>query len=388
MARRLILCLLVSLAPSLVHGHVQTAIRSGAATARGVNLGGWLVLERWMTSYAELWKKVPESIKDHGEHAAMAAVGRATADPLVKMHRDEWITEDDIKEIASFGMNMVRVPVGWWIYEKPEETDWQHFTPGGLEYLDRLMNEWAIKYNVAVLLDIHATKGSQNGREHGAAPVFGATNFTDYAVNVDRTIETGRFLVDRYKHEPAFLGLQLLNEPEWWQEKNQGTDRTKLKQFYKDLYATTRALCGDCVVVIAPFLSEQDSSHAEWGTLFPDSSPVNNWIDWHKYLKWGFEGQNMDQITSSGVDNIEKDLKAWRGNNRVFMGEWSLGHPDSAHAQFQDDAKVALLGQRLLNALDAAKAGWTFWSWKADYGTRYGDGWNMRSLLRDKLLKL
>nr|AIG55478.1 secreted protein [Thraustotheca clavata] len=363
-------------------GHIQQAIRTGAVLSRGVNLGGWLVLERWMTKNAAIWKKVPESIKDNGEYAAMSAVGRDDADPLIKEHRDTWITEEDIQEIASWGMNTVRVPVGWWIYENPTDTAWKHFTPGGIAYLDRLINDWAVKYNIAVLIDIHAAKGSQNGREHSAAPVFGETHFTDNLDNMQTTAETAMFLARRYANSPAFLGLELLNEPET------GSDRTKLKLYYQNLHAELREICGNCVLVISPYLTEQDSNHPEWGTFLNVNSSVNNWIDWHKYLKWGFEGQTLDQITSSGVDRIENDLKAWRGNNRVFMGEWSLGHPDSARAQFQDDKKVALLAQRLVAALRYAKAGWTFWSWKADYGTRLGNGWSMQALLRSGLLKI
>ncbi|OQR97623.1 hypothetical protein ACHHYP_10221 [Achlya hypogyna] len=369
-----------------VHGHIQHAIRSGQVVARGVNLGGWLVLERWMTSNAAIWKHVPEALKDAGEFQAMSAVGRAVADPLIKAHREQWITESDIKEIASYGMNLVRVPVGWWIYEKPGETDWQHFTPGGLAYLDKLVNDWAVKYNVAVLIDMHAAKGSQNGREHGAAVVTGQAHFTDNTNNIQRTSETVEFLVNRYKSSPAFLGIELLNEPEWTANQDKGTDRAKLKLYYQTLYARVRAACGDCVIVISPFLTEQGSSHGEWGSVLPFHK--NNWIDWHKYLKWGFEGQSLAQITGTGVDNIEKDLREWRGPP-IFMGEWSLGHPDSAKADFaRSDSAIALFAARQLAALNAAKAGWAFWSWKADYGTKYGDGWSMQSLLRNKLLKL
>jgi len=32
--------------------------------------------------------------------------------------------------------------------------------PGGLAYIDRLVKDWAIRHNVAVIFSIHAAKGS------------------------------------------------------------------------------------------------------------------------------------------------------------------------------------------------------------------------------------
>jgi glucan 1,3-beta-glucosidase len=67
--------------------------------------------------------------------------------------------------------------------------DTAHFAPGGIQYLDRLVKEWARTYNVAVLVCIHAAKGSQNGRDHSAAPDIGKTYWDKYPENVAHTIE-------------------------------------------------------------------------------------------------------------------------------------------------------------------------------------------------------
>jgi glucan 1,3-beta-glucosidase len=74
-------------------------------------------------------------------------------------------------------LNTVRVPVGYWIagFDKTGGTDWQTFAPGGLKYLDNLINNWARKHNIAVLISIHGAKGSQNGFDHSAPPDSGKT---------------------------------------------------------------------------------------------------------------------------------------------------------------------------------------------------------------------
>ena len=43
---------------------------------------------------------------------------------------------------------------------------------GGLAYIDKAF-EWGLKYGIAILLDMHAAPGSQNGWEHSSPAVMG-----------------------------------------------------------------------------------------------------------------------------------------------------------------------------------------------------------------------
>ena len=49
--------------------HVHDSLRSGGVGVRGVNLGGWLVAEQWMSSDADMWKDVPEGFE--GEYQVL-----------------------------------------------------------------------------------------------------------------------------------------------------------------------------------------------------------------------------------------------------------------------------------------------------------------------------
>ncbi len=44
------------------------------------------------------------------------------------------------------------------------------YTTGGLSYIDKAF-EWGLKYGIAILLDMHAAPGSQNGNDH-SSPSF------------------------------------------------------------------------------------------------------------------------------------------------------------------------------------------------------------------------
>lgn len=128
-----------------------------------------------MTYDSPIWKGVPDEVANSGEYQTMQLLGHSVGDALFERHRSEWITEADIREIALSGLNVVRVPVGFWIagfdHSDPSgRQEWKVLAPNALKYLDTLIRDWALKYNVAVLVNIHAAKGSQNGFDHSSPP--------------------------------------------------------------------------------------------------------------------------------------------------------------------------------------------------------------------------
>lgn len=94
----------------------------------GVNLGNWLVLEKWMQPFLfeencaedEVWlnRKVPAK----------------KLRPLMKKHRDTYIEEADFAKIAAHGINAVRLPVPYFVFgdRKPYS--------GCIEYVDQAMD--------------------------------------------------------------------------------------------------------------------------------------------------------------------------------------------------------------------------------------------------------
>ena len=146
----------------------------------------------------------------------MQFLGHATGDQRFEQHRLSWIAERDIAEIAAAGLNAVRVPIGYWIvgfdnHDPSNKQEWKVLAPNGLKYLDMLIKDWCNKHNLAVFISLHAAKGSQNGMDHSAAPDPGKSYWGSYRENIDNTIDVANFLANRYKDDPAFLGIGLLN---------------------------------------------------------------------------------------------------------------------------------------------------------------------------------
>lgn len=76
------------------------------------------------------------------------------AQSTMSAHWASWITEDDFTEIASVGLNHVRIPIGYWALN-PQSGD--PYVQGQLPVLDQAIG-WARTAGLKVLLDLHGGK--------------------------------------------------------------------------------------------------------------------------------------------------------------------------------------------------------------------------------------
>lgn len=115
----------------------------------GVNLGGWFVLEPWITpSIFQPWAGTQQVVD---EYTFSATVGKQQAQSQLSAHWNSFITEDDFRQIAAVGLNHVRIPIGYWAVN-PQPGD--PYVQGQLDVLDRAVG-WANTHNLKVMLDLH-----------------------------------------------------------------------------------------------------------------------------------------------------------------------------------------------------------------------------------------
>ena len=101
---------------------------------KGVNLGNWLVLEKWMSS--ELFYNLPEDVED--EMAFYEELSQEEAENRLFMHRSYYIQERDFQHIKKLGLNLVRIPVPYFIFGDCGQG------VGCIEFLDKAF-DWAEK---------------------------------------------------------------------------------------------------------------------------------------------------------------------------------------------------------------------------------------------------
>ena len=167
----------------------------------GVNLGNWLVLEKWMK---------PALFEECGEddeiwmHRTMEP---SRLEALLRRHRETYVTERDFIAIASHGYNLVRIPVPYFVFGDVEGH------PGCIEYVDRAF-AWADRCGLQVLLDLHTVPGSQNGYDNGG--ITGVCTWRKDPEAVEYALTVLERLAKRYRNEPALYGMEVLNEPISW----------------------------------------------------------------------------------------------------------------------------------------------------------------------------
>lgn len=85
------------------------------------------------------------------EYTFTQQLGPAEAQNQLEAHWKSWITQSDFNEIASVGLNHVRIPIGYWALN-PLPGD--PYVQGQLPVLDNAI-KWARNSSLKVLLDLH-----------------------------------------------------------------------------------------------------------------------------------------------------------------------------------------------------------------------------------------
>jgi glucan 1,3-beta-glucosidase len=110
------------------------------------------VLEPWITpSIFQPWANGGGVVD---EYTFTQALGKTAAQQQLEAHWNSWITEADFQEIASFGLNHVRIPIGYWALNP---LDGDPYVQGQLPILDQAVT-WARSAGIKILLDLHGGK--------------------------------------------------------------------------------------------------------------------------------------------------------------------------------------------------------------------------------------
>lgn len=315
---------------------------------RGVNLGGWLVVEKWMTPSLFAGTSAID------QYSLVRTFGGPTK---LQTHYETFITEGDFIWLKAHGINAVRVPIGFWALtdELPlknvqRQLDW--------------LFDMAKKYDIAVLLCLHAARGSQNGNDHSGR-VGEIEWYQGSRRGVTLKVLTG--LARRYGKHAHLWGIELLNEPK---VKGIGQYIRLLRWTQRAVRQLRRQVPGLRIVYSDAFAPRM------W------SGSVKGIMDVHHYQAFSDADKRRD-ITSHlrQVANIAAHITKWQKQQPVIIGEWSLGLDDLslqgvAHAEAEQR-----FGAAQLQAYSGA-SGWFFWNYK----TEQRDGWNYRYLVESGIL--
>jgi glucan 1,3-beta-glucosidase len=372
---------------------------------RGVNLGDWLVLEKWMDPAMFAGTDAAD------ETWLTRLLSPEELSRRLRAHRETYVTEADFRELAARGFNLVRIPVPYFIFGD--------CPPYGscIEFLDRAF-AWAEKYGLKILVDLHTTPGCQNGYDNGG--LVGVCRWHRDPDGVRFALSVLERLARRYGSRNGLFGIEAVNEPVSWlvyiTAPTTGKARDKaevqdsgyvpmkfLKAYYREVYRRLRAILPEEKAIVF----HDGFRLTRWRDFFQKNRMENVYLDTHIYL-WAMEMYLPLHCPWGYRLYLAFERARVRMASRyapVLVGEWSLANhwacSLSRHRvirRFRGSDEERIRRQRCrfrevaemeLRAFSDA-AGWCYWSYQLLRGpegrtNRYWkDSWDLTRCFRNR----
>ncbi|CAE6534547.1 unnamed protein product [Rhizoctonia solani] len=288
----------------------------GIDQVRGVGIGGWLVLEPFISPalYEPYMNDTNPAVDEWTLCESIAAdPNSGGVAKVLEDHYRTFITEEDFAQIAGAGLNWVRIALPYWAIEvapgEPflEGVAWKYFLKA---------IEWARKYGIRINLDLHTAPGSHNGYNHsGKLGPLGWMNGTMGIANAQRTLNHIRIITQfisqaQYKDVVPVFGV--INEA-----RMAIIQREPLERFYMEAYDIMRNITG-IGEGNGPWMSVHDGFDPldRWTEFMPGGDRIM--LDAHPYFCFG------DQDTSAPSNQIRKPCTSRAQAFNTSMGSFGM----------------------------------------------------------------
>lgn len=290
---------------------------------RGTNLGNWLNPEGYMFGFRKA--------NSAGFINTMLCelVGPDDAAAFWKEFKENYITEDDIRFIASQGANTVRLPFNYKLFT---DEDYMGLTSAqdGFAIVDKVV-EWCRNAGLYLILDMHDCPGGQTGDNIDDS--YGYPWLFESRTSQLLFMDIWQRIARRYADEPVILGYELMNEPiatyfdaEYF--------NPKLEPLYKETVAAIREVDRNHIILLGG---------PQWNSRF------DNFTD------WTFDDKIMYTCHRYGGDACKEaigNFTAFRDKTGLPMYMGEIGHNT---CEWQSN---------FCNAMREVNIGWTFWPYK------------------------
>ncbi|KAF8322689.1 glycoside hydrolase [Clavulina sp. PMI_390] len=347
----------------------------------GVNLGAWFVFEPYMA--VDEWTSMggdglcsdcTQCVND--EYQLTARLGQSAANTAFAKHWSTFITQSDVDLMVSYGINSVRIPIGFWIIESTVNAG-ETYPQGGLAYL-RSGCAMLKNAGISVLLDFHAAPGAQTASNPFTGHCVSTPGFWTQS-NFDRMNAAVSALVTIVHNEPqnfgSVWGIEALNEPPTDGSQTPGY-YTYMTQFVAAVRNAESALgISSANQLSATFMD------VSWQWENNAGNPAytengGNAYDSHLYYSFGAPCGSTGCVTDTLASHVSFACEAGGGraesdaqqyNTPSFLGEWWL-EPLSGTFGYFDQASVRAFGDAQKRGYSPEGGnggyGWYFWSWK------------------------
>lgn len=310
-------------------------------TLRGFGLGGMLHMENFIDGFASNEESIREGL--------LNVLGKKKYDLFFDKFLKNYFTEADAEYIQSLGLNLVRIPINYHLFE-------DDMNPGvikeeSFKYLDNVINVCA-KHKIYTIIDLHALPGCQNQDWHSDNPTQKAF-FWVYKDFQERVLHLWEVIADRYKDQPWVAGYDLINEPA-------DPSGNKVFPYYKQLYNAVRKVDPNHIMFIEGDRYAQDFSKF---TEVWDNVVYTN----HDYVLPGFtgnypgyaRGKYFDKDTLENKFLIKSEFML-SNNVPIWVGEFG---PVYTNDPGKDESRYRVLKDQLAY-YKKYNVSWCIWLYK------------------------
>jgi len=287
---------------------------------KGVNLGNWLLPEGYMFKL----ERCNSSVKI--DQAIRELIGNTATTSFWDEYLNQYVTKKDIQWLAERGVNLIRLPFD---YRLLTHDDFLGRDYHGYKYIDQLI-KWCAKYNIYVLLDMHAAPGGQTGDNIDNSDGY-PWLFIDQGMQ-KKTCLIWKEIAKRYADNKTVIGYNLLNEPIAHYFKGENLSK-QLEPLYKKITKSIRKVDKNHIVFIGGASWENDFS------IF--SKPFDSQLvyTFHKY--W--------------MKPIQKEIQEYLDFRNKYAVPVLMGESGENTDEWVEQFRVLL---------DKHKIHWTFWPYK------------------------
>lgn len=316
--------------PNALTPPLTSAFPYGTTPIRGMNLGGWLSLEPFITPSFFSDNANPPIID---EYTLTSSLG-SNASAFLEKHYATFANSATFTAIRQAGFDHVRISYSYWAVTTYPGDPYVPLI--SFRYLLRAI-EYCRLNGLRVNLDLHGAPGSQNGWNHsGRQGPIGWLNGTDGQLNADRTLAihtqlTTFFAQPRYANIITMYGI--LNEPRMsaldqdavlnWTSSAIGILRKS------GMPLSTVAVIGDGFLGLANWVDSPLLT-------LPNTTTKNLLLDAHQYAIFALDqlalphAQKLDYVCNGFAQQTNASMDPTKGFGNFLCGEWSQADTDCA----------------------------------------------------------
>jgi len=339
------------------------------------------------------------------DERSLFTLGGEKAKTKVTEFRDRFITREDFVWLRQVGgINVVRLPLGFWCLEK--HAVGTPFLPT-VSYVDKVFN-WAEELGLKVILDFHGARGSQNGEHHSGE--VGSIRWLDVE-NRAFNLAVLSSWAKRWGRRKGLLGMGLGNEVAVAGSavedgcSSPSSDASQAQwdavlKFYEDAAAVCRPHLRDHVVLVVDTCWECD----RWtdGRLHKLPGPV--WVDYHHYQCYEDDEDTEDDEDNEDdkddkddkdadplsvreqckAESLFEELMVNPPLHDFIIGEFSLSLKLESAGYSSEEWQESFFQHQTMIASQHTR-GWFFWSYKLE---RHGwPHWSYRECVQRGWIK-